>query len=71
MLRDHAIETHANGRSYVVVPYEDDLGGHLETVKHCANVSDWGIIDKPLQKVLLVPTYAYDRVVVAGLSCGT
>jgi hypothetical protein len=60
--------TYGPGRSYVVVPKGDDLWGNLETVLRCSAADDWTPIEE--DEYTLVPTYAYDRVVVAGLRCG-
>ena len=67
MVHSLRVETYGTGRSYVVVPDGETMGGHLETVKKCVTVDDWGVIDDRLHKRLLIPIYAYDRVVVAGL----
>lgn len=61
------VVTYAGGKSYVIVPKDDDLWGNLETVLKCATVDGWEVIEK--NDVILIPTYAYDRVVVAGLRC--
>lgn len=55
--------------SWVEVKKGNDLGGHLAVVIRSANIEGWGVIDREVSGVLLVPTYAYDRVVVAGLRC--
>src|SRR5574343_922334 len=61
------VMTYGTGHSYVIVPEGEDLGGHLDTVIRCAGVPGWQPIHEPGR--LLIPTYAYDRVVVAGLGC--
>lgn len=61
------VTTTGTGRSYVVVPYGEDLSGHMETVKQLCTIPGWTVHFN--SKHLLVPTYAYDRVVVAGLRC--
>lgn len=67
--RSYRVTTDGTGRSWVEVPNGDTLGGHLETVIRMATVDDWPVIDRPTQHMRLIPTYAYDRVVVAGLRC--
>jgi len=63
---DYRVRTDGTGRSWVEVPPGDDLGGHLDTVRRCAVVDSWGC-GKAEHGITLIPTYAYDRVVVAGL----
>lgn len=67
--QEHSLKVlaYGSGHSYVVVPDGEDLGGHLETVLRLATVPGWVPIKEPGRT--LVPTYAYDRVVVAGLGC--
>jgi hypothetical protein len=55
------------GKSYVKVPAGDDLWGNIDVVKKCATVMSWPVLEDESQ--ILVPTYAYDRVVVASLWC--
>lgn len=62
------VVSYSGGKSYVAVPRGNDLWGNLSTVLRCATVDGWGVIKK--DDVILIPTYAYDRVVVAGLRCG-
>lgn len=69
MERDYRVTTDGTGKSWVEVPYGDDLSGHLDTVKRCSRIAGWEVIDRPAHRLTLVPTYAYDRVVVAGLRC--
>lgn len=63
---NHRVITHGNGHSYVQV--HGDLYGHLATVQRVANVEGWTPYTDA-HGVLHIPTYAYDRVVVAGLGC--
>lgn len=69
--RGYRVTTDGTGKSWVEVPHGDNLGGHIDTVKRLCRVEGWGIIDRPTQGKTLVPTYAYDRVVVAGLRCSS
>jgi hypothetical protein len=65
MKYDLRVRTDGTGKSWVEVPDGNDLGGHLSTVERCATVHGWPVIRR--NGLRLVPTYAYDRVVVAGV----
>lgn len=69
MTRDYRVITDGTGKSWVEIPMGDNLGGHLDTVRRKCTVQDWQPIEQPAKNLLLIPTYAYDRVVVAGLRC--
>lgn len=53
------------GKNYYVVPVGEDMGGHLDGVMNHANVENWKVIEK--EGKLFIPTYAYDRILVATL----
>jgi len=59
------VVTAEGGRNYYVVPEGEDMGGHLESIKAHANVEGWGVMERDGD--LLIPTYAYDRILVATL----
>lgn len=67
MDHDHRVTTDGSGHSWVVVQSGCNLGGHLETVIRCAKAPGWGVVHLEATGETLIPTYAYDRVVVAGL----
>ena len=69
MEHDLPVETYGTGHSYVVVPDGEDLGGQIGAVLSCAICREWGVITDMRRHVRLIPTYAYDRVVIAGLRC--
>ena len=67
--KGYRVTTDGTGKSWLEVPTGDTLGGHIDTVLKVAKVGGWQVIASPTKNVLLIPTYAYDRVVVAGLRC--
>jgi hypothetical protein len=52
-------------KDYYSIPKGENMGGHLDTICKHANVEGWGVIDSADR--LLIPTYAYDRILVANL----
>lgn len=68
----HELEVVTDGtvRSWVVVPYGQSMDGHLGTCIRMCSDPAWHVIDQPERHRMLLPTYGYDRVVVAGVRCG-
>jgi hypothetical protein len=59
------VSTLDGGRSYYVISKGEDINGFLDTISKHANIEGWGVIEK--EGTVMVPTYAYDRILVASL----
>lgn len=64
---NYRVMTDGTGRSYIVAPLGDQIHGHLPKLLKLANVAGWTPL--VVSGKQWIPTYAYDRLVVAGLGC--
>ena len=53
------------GKDYFVIAENEDIAGHLDAIKMHANVEGWGVLEG--EGGLLIPTYAYDRLIAANI----
>lgn len=56
-----------DGRSWLMVPDNDTMGGHLTLVMEAACVPGWQVTKLTSQNINLIPTYAYDHILVSCL----
>lgn len=65
--RSYRVSTWAHGRSYVEIPTGDTAGGNLAQLLRLSTVEGWRSSITADGRRWLIPTYVWDRLVVAGL----